>query len=408
MINTTNVKGNKMQALSFEGKGLEYFKIWIVNILLTIITLGLYYPWAKVRNNRYLYANSTLDGRNFEYHATGKQLFIGYVISTILVLLYFGLQSALPSAALVVLLVLFVAFPWLIWRSLKFNMRVTSFSNVLFSFDGELKGSYINFIALPAAALAVVLAGFFAVTWFASTLNGASPVLGSIIGVIGFSVIMALAVYAFSYIKTKNVSYVINGTKYGQGQFEIKLDVAPFVKIWLTTIGIYFLAVIVFMFAIGIAAFVVGSSSQLLDLASLQDDPEALASAMIDPVILLTMAVVYIGFIVISILTFSYSYVRQREYIYSKIMLDQKIAFASNLTVTRFALVAISNLFLFIFTFGLAFPWMTVRMAKLVLSHTMVDTSVGLDNYVTQQQESQSSLGEQIGDAFNINVDIGL
>ena len=42
-----------MKALSFNGSGMEYFKIWIVNVLLTIITLGLYHPWAKVRNHRY-------------------------------------------------------------------------------------------------------------------------------------------------------------------------------------------------------------------------------------------------------------------------------------------------------------------------------------------------------------------
>ena len=56
-----------MQALNFEGKGFEYFKIWIVNILLTIVTVGIYYPWAKVRNRRYLYANSTLDAVSYTH-----------------------------------------------------------------------------------------------------------------------------------------------------------------------------------------------------------------------------------------------------------------------------------------------------------------------------------------------------
>ena len=36
--------------LQFNGKGFEYFKIWIVNIFLTIVTLGIYSAWAKVRN----------------------------------------------------------------------------------------------------------------------------------------------------------------------------------------------------------------------------------------------------------------------------------------------------------------------------------------------------------------------
>ena len=77
-----------MKSLKFEGSGREYFKIWIVNVLLTIVTLGFYYPWAKVRNRRYFYANSILDGRNFEYHATGKQLFIGFLVAMSLFVAY--------------------------------------------------------------------------------------------------------------------------------------------------------------------------------------------------------------------------------------------------------------------------------------------------------------------------------
>ncbi len=34
--------------LNFTGKGSEYFKIWIVNIALSLITLGIYSAWAKV------------------------------------------------------------------------------------------------------------------------------------------------------------------------------------------------------------------------------------------------------------------------------------------------------------------------------------------------------------------------
>lgn len=124
-----------MKQLTFEGNGSEYFKIWIVNILLISITLGLYYPWAKVRNHRYFYGNSTLEGRTFDYHATGKQLFVGYLIAMALFLVYVIVGEVLPLGAPVLLVVLFLAIPWIVWRSVMFNMRMTSFSNVRFGFS---------------------------------------------------------------------------------------------------------------------------------------------------------------------------------------------------------------------------------------------------------------------------------
>ncbi len=140
-----------MTTFSFEGRGAEYFKIWIVNILLTILTLGLYYPWAKVRNRRYFYGNTTLEGRHFDYHATGKHLFIGYLIAMAIFLLFIFGQYISPYAPAIIPLVFVVGFPWILWRSMMFNLRMTSFSNVRFGFAGTLGQSYINFILLPIA-----------------------------------------------------------------------------------------------------------------------------------------------------------------------------------------------------------------------------------------------------------------
>ncbi|GCS60099.1 phage tail fiber protein [Escherichia coli] len=41
----------------FYGTGERYFLICVVNVLLTIITLGIYLPWALMKCKRYLYAN---------------------------------------------------------------------------------------------------------------------------------------------------------------------------------------------------------------------------------------------------------------------------------------------------------------------------------------------------------------
>ena len=46
----------------FTGSGREYFRIWIVNLLFTVLTLGIYSPWAKVRKAKYFWQNTRLDG----------------------------------------------------------------------------------------------------------------------------------------------------------------------------------------------------------------------------------------------------------------------------------------------------------------------------------------------------------
>ena len=43
----------KTTPVIFEGKTSEYFGIWIVNLLLSLLTLGIYSAWAKVRRKKY-------------------------------------------------------------------------------------------------------------------------------------------------------------------------------------------------------------------------------------------------------------------------------------------------------------------------------------------------------------------
>jgi len=397
-----------MKAFSFEGSGLEYFKIWIVNILLTIVTLGLYYPWAKVRNKRYIYGNSTLENRNFDYHATGKQLFVGYLISMALLITYIVIQQISPIGGAIVFLLFFLALPWIVWRSLKFSMRMTSFSNVRFGFDGNLGGAYFNYMLLPILFFLALYSGplFIGILTAVLGLNfGASAV---ILGTIAFIAGIALAVYMFSYLKKRNISYVLDSSRYGQGQFSTNLETSALVKIFLKTVGLFILSLIGYMVLVGIIATVTGVSSDLLAISGSLEDPEAIGEIFNSGGIIGLVAMVYAGFIIISILVFSYSFSRQRAYILANTLLDDKIKLASTLKAMPLAWISISNFLAIIFSLGLAIPWATVRLTRFVLQHTEIDTSVGLNDYITKQEEEQSSLGEQLGDAFDVDVGLGI
>jgi len=397
-----------MKALRFEGKGFEYFKIWIVNILLTILTLTIYHPWAKVRNARYFYANSKLEDKNFEYLATGKQLFIGYLITLALVIAYVILQQVSPIGSLVTIGLLFLAFPWIIWRSMKFNMRVTSFSNVRFGFVGGLGGSYFNYMLLPILIFLAVYLVPIAVGIASASLLDLSTKAVSIVTLVVTLVSWGLAVYIYGLMKKKNSEYMLNGSRFGQGVFQADLKAAPFVIILLKTIGLFLVVVAIILLLAALIAMGTGLGANLLQLVPNLDDPEAIAAELNNPMVVPLIVFVYVAFIFTIITLLSYSYARQRKYIYENTKLDGVIAFSSSLRARRIAWVSVTNLLLVIVTLGLATPWAKVRMAKVLLENTHVDTSVGFDNYVSQKQAEQSSLGEQIGDAFNVDVGVGL
>ncbi|MEL7152832.1 MAG: DUF898 family protein, partial [Pseudomonadota bacterium] len=114
----------------FKGNAKEWFGIWIVNLLLTLVTIGIYSAWAKVRTQKYFYNHTYVQDRNFDYHATGGQILIGRLIVIGAIVVFQLITMIAPILALVLLVGLLFLFPWLIVRSLMFNARMSSFSNV--------------------------------------------------------------------------------------------------------------------------------------------------------------------------------------------------------------------------------------------------------------------------------------
>jgi len=75
------VSHKKKESIQFSGLAQEYFSIWIVNLFFTVVTLGIYSAWAKVRNKRYFYGHTRVHKHNFEYLATPTQILKGRIIA---------------------------------------------------------------------------------------------------------------------------------------------------------------------------------------------------------------------------------------------------------------------------------------------------------------------------------------
>lgn len=393
-----------MESLHFEGSGWEYFKIWIVNILLVIITFGFYYPWAKVRNRRYFYANTLLNGRNFEYLATGKQLFWGYVIALLLFILFSTVQNISPKYAGVFFLGFFTIMPWIIWRSLMFNLRMSAFSNVPFSFTGKLTGAYFIYLVLPILLFIALYAPIILAFIFAEEVN-VSPVILTI----GILLLLAAVAYFKSLHTKKSTHYLLNHYQYGQGKFTTSVETKEFIRIWLKSVGVAILSMFVFavLAAVGTALLGDESLSRLLLLADSEVSQDLeLMQEIVMGVGVTVFAGVYIAFLLLGLAVLAYSITRQRSYIYANTQLDDQVSLNSTLRARDFLRVMGTNFILVIVTLGLAIPWAKVRMARLLLENTQVDAQGSFDDYLAQLEEKQSALGDQIGDTFDIDVDL--
>ena len=383
---------------------MEYFKIWIVNILLTILSLSLYYPWAKVRNRRYFYANTTLEGRSFEYHATGSQLFVGYIIAIALFATFIVVQTLFPLVGQWFIFAVGLATPWIVWRSLKFAMQLTSFSNVRMAFSNPVGGAISNYLRLPlAAGVSMGIAGLALFIFFASYFGTASVQIRLTVVTACVLLWLCLVVLTYAFLIRRKSTYTIDGMRYGQAAFSSDLAFSGILKILLKTIGLMLLIMLLYGFLLTVLVVATGTTETLVKAITSFKGIEVPSK----PALPLAAAVCF-GTLLLIFSLVAYFFTRKRAYIFANTLLDRKIAFRSTLGARRYAWVTSTNALLVIFTLGLAIPWVRVRMARLLAENTLVDTSSGLNDYIAQQQVEQSSLGEQIGDAFDIDVGIDI
>lgn len=140
-------------AFEFTGNGWEYFKIWIVNLLLTILTLGIYSAWAKVRRMQYFYRNTRLADAGFDYHGTPKAILKGRIIAFVMLMIYSVAMRMNPVLGIAIALMIVLVMPWMIVRSLRFKLHNSSYRGLRFAFAGSDGGAYTVFLLFPVLSV---------------------------------------------------------------------------------------------------------------------------------------------------------------------------------------------------------------------------------------------------------------
>ena len=144
------IKSAQKLPFEFTGNGFEYFRIWIVNLLFTIITLGIYSAWAKVRTKSYFYRNTKVAGSGFDYHASPTQILKGRLLSVVAYAVFLAASESHLVIASIIAIIYVAILPWLIVRAHVFNARNSSWRNIRFDFNehSQSDASWV-FVAYP-------------------------------------------------------------------------------------------------------------------------------------------------------------------------------------------------------------------------------------------------------------------
>ncbi len=433
----------KITPIIFKGNTAEYFGIWIVNLLLSIVTFGIYSAWAKVRRKKYFYHNTLIENVGFDYHAKPISILKGRLIAFVFFMAYSFSANINPMFPALLMLVLFVFLPWLVVRGSIFNARNSSHRGLRFNFVGTVGQAAKVFIVLP-------LLSFFT--------------LGLII----------------PYISHEKSQFFANNHRFGLSQFEMSRVVKQFYKAYLILLIIPIIIGILAAIAIPayqqyvkkaaaqvnavpniqpyaqpfvalqpnvvLAANEMGEDSanipadaplEIVERVYSENAPEAAQQAVDEAqglsqaeqqemseettqstqqkqkeqvaemlkkpmymLVGLAIAALYAFFI------FAYLQARIGNLVWNNTKLDQ-LSFISKLRARDFIWLYFSNIVVIMLTFGLATPWAQIRMARYRTSKLSIVGDVDFDQFVGDKKAEVSATGEEIAEMFDVDLSFG-
>lgn len=344
----------KQYPFAFKGAGGEFFKIWIVNVLLTIATLGIYSAWAKVRTNRYFYGNTILNDASFEYLASPIAILKGRLIAVGLFIVYSVLSGLSPLFGSILLLLFFLATPYIVIRSLRFNHRMSAYKNIRFDFEGSFgEAAMVNLV------------------W---------PILS----IISLGLLYPLAHQRF-------VRFYVSNTKYGKSAFESSAMAGQF----------YSLYIMMFVAGIVISAVTAGIAYSLGAIPSgfNPQDPAQMKAQM------LPFIVAMYGFsLLIYLMMFAVFKSLMVNLIMNTMTVDDHFHFESKMSLWQMSWILLTNLLAIAFSFGLAYPWAKVRLARYRAENTELLTRKSLDEFFGTHVDPSSAIGEEMVEVFDLGA----
>ncbi len=389
--------------IEFTGSGSEYFRVWIVNVLLSIVTLGIYTPWARRRTAQYFYSHTHVAGSPLEFVAQQRKMVVGFLMMAALYLAYQIAAETGQELASTLLLFGFAALAPFLWASaMRFRLSATRWRGVRLAFTASWREVYLA--SWPVFAFAAI----WALVFFA--MNAVSPQppsgvaeggptvqLPSVntpvlsLGILGL-VLSLLCVIRLEY---NFRSLLVLRARIGGQAGRWKPAYMDFVRVWLATIVFFILSMLV---AALVFTVLTGGS-----LAFFKPSRNAGVAAMILFIIFVMLGVI-MAVILVSLPVRAYREARMFQLVWNNVGVSHIARFKTNLRTGSFIWLRIKNALLTLITLGFYRPFAVASEYAAKVESVMVYVKGGTDQLVGELVKQQGAFGDAAADALGLDL----
>lgn len=347
-MNHTTESSSHVHQIQFTGSGSEYFNIWLANVALTIVTFGIYGPWAKVRRNKYLHKNVSIEGSALDYHADPVKIFLGRLVAIGLFIVYSVLTSLFFPWNTLGFALLIAAYPILVQKALRFRYRVTSYRNIRFAFRGSIIDGAYALVFYPACI------------------------------VLSLGLLFPLAMKFWRDYQLKNGSY--GSTHFGYSMPLKKFFVAGYLSHGYLLLAASFVGTLTFLS---------------------KNDPKYIDK--LDPAYVYLLLPLMIIIFVWGLLSHVFRLYFKHHLIWDGLTVGP-FKFVSTLRFKPCVWLVLSNGVLILLTLGFYMPFATIRRNKLIYTNVIFMGPGSIDGFVADSIPPEGAIGDEAADFLDLDI----
>lgn len=381
----------------FHGKGGEYFAIWLVNALLTIITLGIYSAWATVRRRRYFLGNTEINGDRFDYHAKPMQILKGRLLVVAGIIAFYILAALMPQLALLFVLAFLALLPWVIIRSWRYNAIMTSFRGVRFNYHCKVGRAYWTMYLCPILLMVALYLPIAIIVMVAMQAGSISVMMLALLIVVVGLILGVAAVQGI--ISAMQHDLYVNNMFFGNAPFQATLKKKAFIKYSLLGLLMFVPFLIASFWLMG--SFIV-TLYQIAMLGNISADTTNAIMMSYFFNFFMSMVILFIGALVVA----SYQVVAIRNYVFNQTKIDGHVQLHSSMKTLSYLGLLFTNSLIVICSLGLATPVAHVRYARYIANSTAVEGDLSLLNVQAHHDTANTAVAEEVAQAFDLGVGI--